>query len=145
MISVSFIQIILFVYYSFTKLIDLYPFNNVKEFSPKERFLDPVYKGLLLFIPPISFSFALGWMMFLSLVIYLFILIYEIKKWWIPYLFKPAGSWQKKYERIYKDTLTFLPPIKDNPIPNLENVIFHVFIAATFTLSLFCYISQINK
>ncbi|MFA3782445.1 hypothetical protein ABRY23_05200 [Melioribacteraceae bacterium 4301-Me] len=145
MISVSIVQIILFIYYSLTKLVDLYPFNNIREFSWKERFIDPAYKGILLFIPPFAYTFNIKLIMLASLFIYVIILIYEIKKWWIPYLFKPSENWLRKYDRIYKDTVTFLPPIKDNPIPTLEKVIFHLFVIATFALSLFCYLSQFNK
>ena len=83
MISVSIVQIILYVYYSLTKLVDLYPFNNVREYSKKERLLDPGFKGILLFIPPVAFCFASIPMMFVSLIIYFYILIIEFKKWWL--------------------------------------------------------------
>ncbi len=145
MIAVIVIQAILFLYYTFTKLVDLYPFNNVREFTPKERLFDPGYKGILLFIPPVTFILNSTWTMFVSLLIYLFLLLLEIKKWWIPYLFKSSNEWKRKYERIYRDTMTFLPPHKENPIPNLEKIIFHLLIVATFVLSLFCWISQFNK
>ena len=49
----------------------------------------------------------------------------EYLNWWKHYFFQSSQEWLKTYNRIFKETIIVLPPIKNNPVPNFEHTILH--------------------
>lgn len=119
------LQIVLLVFHQVTTLFDLYPFNNVRQYTLRERLQECSVNGLLMAIPPFGFYFGISWMMTAALFVYPALLFGEYLSWWQPYFFGASQKWQQTYNRIFRHTSTVLPPIGNNPIPNLEHCILH--------------------
>ena len=119
------LQIILVVYHQLTTLVDLYPFNNVRSYTVKERLLECLVNGVVMVVPPVGYIFGIRWMIIASLIIYPALLAGEYLNWWKHYFFQSSQEWLKTYNRIFKETIIVLPPIKNNPVPNFEHTILH--------------------
>ena len=118
-------QILLLLFHQATTLFDFYPFNNVRHYTLKERLTECCVNGLLMAAPIVGFAAQLKWLMIASLVIYPVLLIGEYLSWWHPYFFGASEGWQKVYNRLFKNTLVVLSPLKNNPVPNLEHTVLH--------------------
>lgn len=59
-----------------------------------------------------------------------------ILSWWVPYFFLSSEQHKKNFEE-YKNTHHFLPPIRDNVIPNTFHVLMHILIWTCFALSVY--------
>ncbi|WP_207492081.1 hypothetical protein [Aridibaculum aurantiacum] len=120
------LQILLFLYHQVTTLFDLFPLNNVRDYSLKERLEECLVNGLIMAIPPAGLLLNIEWMIKAALVIYPLLLLGAYLSWWRPYLFGPTPQWKEIYDRIYETTIKVLPPIRNHPIPNLEHSISHM-------------------
>jgi hypothetical protein len=118
-------QLLLVAYHQATTLFDLYPFNNVRDYSVKERLTECLINGITMIMPFIGFYFHVAWMMMAAIIIYPALLIAEYFNWWQPYLFGASEPWQKVYDRLFRSTIIVLPAVKKNPVPNLEHLILH--------------------
>ena len=131
-------QILLLLFHQATTLVDFYPFNNVRSYTLKERLVECGVNGLLLAAPAIGFATQLKWLMMASLIVYPALLVGEYLNWWHPYFFGASDGWQKVYDRLFKDTIVVLPPVKKNPVPNFEHTVLH---SLTLVATVFTYIA----
>jgi hypothetical protein len=140
MITIALIfQLGLLVFHQVTTLFDFYPFNNVRHYTFKERLIECSVNGSMMAIPMIGFAFSIGWMRVAALVIYPVLLVGEYLNWWQHYLFGPTEAWQKTYDRLFRHTITVLPPIKNHPVPNLEHTLLHSLTLLTTILTYIAY------
>src|SRR6476619_2536133 len=135
-------QLLLVVYHQATTLFDFYPFNNVRDYSVKERLTECLINGITMIMPFIGFYFHVAWMMMAAIIIYPALLIAEYFNWWKPYLFGASEPWQKVYDRLFRTTIIVLPPVKKNPVPNLEHLILH---GLTLITCIVTYISNFTQ
>ena len=128
-------------YFLLTTNINLFPFNNIKSFTLKQRLLEGAIHDTLMLYSVIALLVN-NKVMILIAVCYLgFLLIGEYLSWWQYYLFGPTEKWKTFYDKVFKDTIKILPAIKDNPIPNLEHCILHLVTLITLIVTLMYYIS----
>ena len=123
--TVIIFQLSLLIFHQATTLFNLYPFNNVKGYSLKERLVECIVNGTMMAVPLAGFYFHVQWMMVSALIIYPALLVGEYLSWWQPYFFGATEAWQKMYDRLFRNTIIVLPHIKNHPVPNLEHVILH--------------------
>ena len=86
-------QLLLVVYHQATTLFDFYPFNNVRDYTLKERLTECLINGTTMIMPFIGFYFHIDWMMMAAIIIYPALLIAEYFNWWKPYLFGASEPW----------------------------------------------------
>jgi hypothetical protein len=129
-------------YHQATTLFDLYPFNNVRDYSVKERLTECLINGITMIMPFIGFYFHVAWMMMAAIIIYPALLIAEYFNWWQPYLFGASEPWQKVYDRLFRSTIIVLPAVKKNPVPNLEHLILHGLTLITCIVTYISYFTQ---
>lgn len=135
-------QLVLLIFHQFTTLVDLYPFNNVRNHTIQERLTECIVNAIIMAVPPVGYIFNVKWMITASIFIYPVLLVGEFLNWWRHYFFKPTKEWSKTYNRIFKETIIVLPPIKNNPIPNLEHTILH---SLTFVTAVVTYIHYFSR
>ena len=135
-------QLLLVAYHLATTLFDLYPFNNVRDYSVKERLTECLINGITMIMPFIGFYFHVAWMMMAAIIIYPALLIAEYFNWWQPYLFGASEPWQKVYDRLFRSTIIVLPAVKKNPVPNLEHLILHGLTLITCIVTYISYFTQ---
>jgi hypothetical protein len=155
MFTVLFCQIVLLVFHQVTTLVDFFPFNGSRNYTPTEKLLETGVNGVLMLLPPVGFGFHIRGLMIFGVVYYFVLLVIEIIIWWVPYLKMPSGRgriiynsllacatldfekgdgltrWQATYNRLHRGTITVLPPRGDRPVPNLEHVILHTWTLVT--------------
>lgn len=129
-------------YHQITSQIDFYPFNNIRHYTRKERLLEVLVNGLFMVFPVIAMLMNNPTMIQISCWILGLIIIGEFLSWWRHYFFSPTKSWQETYDRIFKETIKVLPPIKNNPIPNLEHCILHTITVLSFITTLLYYLHK---
>jgi hypothetical protein len=135
-------QLLLVAYHQATTLFDLYPFNNVRDYTVKERLTECLINGITMIMPFIGFYFHVAWMMMAAIIIYPALLIAEYFNWWQPYLFGASKPWQKVYDRLFRSTIIVLPAVKKNPVPNLEHLILHGLTLITCIVTYISYFTQ---
>ena len=134
--AILILQILLLVYHQITTAVDLFPFNSARFYSAKEKLIECVVNAVLMSLPVIGFAFQNKYLMNFAAVYYFVLFAIELKTWWVPYIFGASDEWKDTYARLHSQTIIVLPKIKDNPIPNLEHVVLHLFtlVTAVFTL-----------
>ncbi|MEZ0073779.1 hypothetical protein [Planotetraspora sp. GP83] len=135
-------------YFVFTTLIDIFPFNNVREAKRSEKITEVAVNAPVMLLPAVllviagavqteAFAYA-------GAGLELLILLGGLALWWLPYLagvtvpWATAGtgeSWAGLHARTYAKTIIVLPARGERPRPNLEHMILHSLIltAATCT------------
>ena|SRR6478672_9097009 len=135
-------QLLLVTYHQATTLFDLYPFNNVRDYTIKERLTEGLINGTTMIMPFVGFYCHVSWMMMAAIIIYPALLIAEYFNWWKPYFFGASVPWQKVYDRLFRNTIIVLPPLKKNPVPNLEHMILHGLTLITCIVTYISYFTQ---
>ena len=135
-------QLLLLVYHQSTTVFDLYPFNNVRSYTLTERLTESLINGLTMIAPFIGFWLHIEWMRTTALIIYPALLLAEYFNWWKPYFFGASEPWQKVYDRLFRSTIIVLPPVKKNPVPNLEHLILHSLTLITCFVTYISYFTQ---
>jgi hypothetical protein len=150
-----FFQIVLLVYHQLTTHLDFFPFNGARNYSFKEKFAEGGSNFVLMILAPIGFAFHIRGLMIYGVIYYFFLFAAELIIWWVPYFTVPSGRWRGIYnfllscvtsnfekgdtlthwtaihKRLHADTITFLPPRADRPVPNLEHTILHAWTLLT--------------
>jgi hypothetical protein len=136
-------------YHQTTTLFDFYPFNNVRHYKTHERVLEAGLNGLMMALPIVALALHSQRMIGIACWVLGFLVVGEFLSWWPHYFWdtsKSLGKWGAKWKEVYarthRHTITFLPPIKDHPIPNLEHCILHVMTMATFVVTLTYYLNS---
>jgi hypothetical protein len=131
-------------YFLLITLVDLHPFNNVRDAKRSEQIVEVAVNAPIMALPAILLGLAatiaspvLG---YLAGGLELLIAIGGLLLWWMPYLigvtapWATAGTgvtWSDLHARTYAHTLIVLPRIGNRPRPNLEHMILHaLFLAA---------------
>jgi hypothetical protein len=91
MFTVLFCQIVLLVFHQVTTLVDFFPFNGSRNYTPTEKLLETGVNGVLMLLPPVGFGFHIRGLMIFGVVYYFVLLVIEIIIWWVPYLKMPSG------------------------------------------------------
>jgi hypothetical protein len=130
-------------YFLVTTLVDLYPFNNVRDAKRSEQIAEVSVNAPIMALPAVALGlaavFSLPALGYVAGAVELLIALGGLTLWWMPYLigvtapWATAGtgtSWAELHARTYAQTLIVLPRIGDRPRPNLEHMILHVLILA---------------
>ncbi len=128
-----------FMYHQLMLHFDFYPFNNIQAISFKRRMTESLLGGVLVLFPLIALRLENHLLIEISIIVQVIILIHEFITWWIPYLTSASEEWQARYLEVFQETLKVLPPIRDNPIPNLEHCILHLLTLLSFISTIFYY------
>ncbi|WP_121353881.1 hypothetical protein [Flavisolibacter nicotianae] len=132
-------QGVLLLFHQVTTLFDFYPFNNVRQYTLKERLAECCVNGIIMAFPLAGFCLQIDWMTVTSLVIYPVLLLGEYLNWWRHYFFGPTEEWQQTYDRLFRHTIIVLPRIKDHPVPNLEHTLLHSLTLLTAIVTYIAY------
>ncbi len=130
-------QILLFLYFEVTTLVNLYPWNDLSKYSTKEKFIEATVNGIIIILCIGLFITQIKWLMIISVVFWFVFLFMQLLNWWMPYLTgKYLNQFPKTlYETHFKNTLKLLPPIKDHIIPDLQHNVLQIISLITFILS----------
>jgi len=135
-----FFQLLLFTYHQITTLVNLYPFNDVERYPLRYRLIESISNGIFMILPPVGSIFQIDWIMNkFTPIFYLILLVGMFFSWWTGYLIGPRAHWQQAYSRFYGRTIKILPPIRNNPIPDLNHCILHLIALITTILTLVTY------
>jgi hypothetical protein len=156
-------QLLLLAYHQITTLIDLYPFNGVRNHSGRERWIEAGVNAILMTLPPIGFVLGIHSLMLFGAIYYFVLFSIEIVIWWIPYFTVPSGIWRSVYNRLlslatsnfekgdtlvnwaamhsrlHRGTITPLKPSRGPIVPNLEHIILHGWTLVTAATTLVTY------
>ena len=150
-------------YHQITTLVDLYPFNGVRNSLRCERFVEAGVNALLMSLAPVGFILGVKSLMLYGVVYYFVLFLFELIIWWIPYFAVPKGRWLATYNlalkvattdfakkdaladwaarhiRVHRGTLTALRSGRGPILPNLEHTILHCWTAITALVTLQAY------
>lgn len=125
-------------YFAVTTLIDLYPLNNVRAASRRERTIEVAVNGPIMLAPAVLLVVGRGTGLavlgYLGGVIEALVVVGGLALWWLPYLVGrtvpwatagTGGSWSELHARTYAHTLIVLPPLRGRPRPNVEHLLLH--------------------
>lgn len=132
------LQMLLFVYFEATTLINLFPWNDLSKYSSKEKLLEATVNGIVIIIGVAMFVSKIKVFMVISVVFWFVFLFMQLLTWWMPYL---TGKHLKQFPRELYDThfqrtLKILPPIKDHIIPDAQHNVLQILTLITFIASL---------
>jgi hypothetical protein len=116
-------QIALLLYHQVTTLFDLFPFNGIRFYSRRERFIEAAANFVPMALAATGFIWHLSGLMKFGVIYYFILFAVECATWWAPYFLGPSQKWQEAYNRIHRQTITVIPRRGDNPAPNLEHMI----------------------
>jgi hypothetical protein len=136
-------QILLFIYFEGTTLVQLYPWNDLSKYSNQEKIIEATVNGIIIIFCMGLFITQIKWLMIISVIFWFVFLFMQILTWWMPYL---TGKHLKQfpktlYETHFKNTLKLLPPIKDHIIPDVQHNVLQIISLITFILSAFVLIT----
>ncbi|RST72475.1 hypothetical protein D4T97_015545 [Siminovitchia acidinfaciens] len=131
------LQILLLLYFEVTTLVPLYPWNDLSKYSPKEKYTEATVNGLIMIIIIGLFITKIKWLMIISVVFWFIFLLMQLLTWWMPYLTgKHLKQFPKSlYESHFKNTVKFLPPIKDHIIPDAQHNVLQIITLLTLLIS----------
>jgi hypothetical protein len=156
-------QLVLLVYHQLTTLVDLYPFNGVRNYTVTERYIEAGVNAFLMSLPILGFSLGITGLMWFGVIYYPLLFVMELTIWWVPYLCEPRGTmrrtynlllavatsnfasrdalndWQIVYRRIYPGTISILPLKEGRIVPNLEHTLLHLWTLITALLTFFAF------
>jgi hypothetical protein len=135
------INIIHLAYHQITTNVDLFPFNNIRHYTTKQRLMEVGINGVIMMFPVVALSLQNKKMIEISCWVLGVTLVMEFMAWWRHYLFGPTQEWKTNYNKIFAPTIKVLPPIKENPIPNLEHCILHTITLIAFIVTLKYYLT----
>jgi hypothetical protein len=126
-------------YHQLTTNVDLFPFNNIRNYTIRQRIAEVSVNLITMGFPVVAILLKNHTLTGVACWFLGFLLCGEYLSWWKAYLFGATDKWKNIYNKIHKDTIILLPPIKDNPIPNLEHCILHFLTLLTFIFTIFYY------
>ncbi|AEV83531.1 hypothetical protein ACWT_2910 [Actinoplanes sp. SE50] len=125
-------------YHAVMTLVDLFPFNNVRDAKRAERVREVATNAPVMALPAVLLALGsasgLPILGCLGGVVELLAVLGGLLLWWSPYLagvtmpWATAGtgvSWADLHARTYARTIMVLPRIGGRPRPNLEHILLH--------------------
>ncbi|GAC1369416.1 MAG: hypothetical protein NVS2B12_27880 [Ktedonobacteraceae bacterium] len=103
--------------------INLFPWNNVSALPLQEKLLNSLVNYMPLLFVSVAFLKRDHGLMLGALIIVLLYVILHVVSRWLPYFFGASEAQRREHQRLFGKTITILPPIKNNPIPNVEHMI----------------------
>ena len=158
------VQVALLAYHQITTWVDLHPFNGVRNYTSKERWIEAGVNALLMGLPIVGFGFHVRSLMRFGVVYYPVLFAMELIIWWIPYVMEPRGrvrsaynlllsiatsnfgtsdaltDWLATYRRIHSGTVIILPKREGRIVPNLEHTILHIWTAITAIVTIVTFV-----
>jgi len=131
------LQILLFIYFEVTTLVDLYPWNDLRKYPLQEKLLEATVNGLIILIAIALFVTNIKWLMIVSIIIWLVHFIMQLLTWWMPYL---TGKHLKQFSRTlydtyFRETIKILSPIKNHIIPDAQHNVLQLLSLVTLVVS----------
>lgn len=131
------LQILLFIYFEITTLVNLYPWNDLSKYSFRERMIEATTNGIVIILGLGLFFTKIKGLMILSVIIWFVFLFMQLLTWWIPYL---TGRHLKQFSRAlydthFQETFKLLPPIKNHIVPDAQHNVLQIITLATFIAS----------
>lgn len=138
-----FSQILVFLYFEVTTLVNIYPWNDLSKYSKQEKIIEATVNGFIIILCLGLFITQIKWLMIISVVFWFVFLLMQLLTWWMPYLTgKHLKQFSKaQYETHFKNTLKLLPPIKDHIIPDAQHNVLQIISLITFFVSAFALFS----
>jgi len=127
------------VYHQVTSNFDFFPFNNIRNYTARQRIAEVSVNFITMGFPVAAIALKNHTFTGVACWFLGFLLCGEYLSWWKAYLFGASDKWKNIYTTIHKDTIRFLPAIKDNPVPNLEHCILHLLTLFTFIFTILYY------
>lgn len=137
------IQIIHLLYHQITTNFDFFPFNNIKNYTHKQRIIESFVNAITMGFPVVATLLNNKNLIATSVIVLGITLLIEFFTWWYPYFWGAGMWWQEIYNKIHKHTIIMLPAIKNNPVPNLEHCILHTLTLITFVITLIYFMRMI--
>jgi uncharacterized membrane protein len=136
-------QIATLLFHQTTTNLDLYPFNNVRGYSRRERLLESAVNGVVMLLPIGLLLVDRTATVVASAVVLTVLFCLELAMWWLPYatgravpaLTQGDEPWSVVHERLFAETVTVLPQVRDHPTPNLEHTVLHAMTAVAALLT----------
>ncbi len=132
------------IYHQVTTRIDLFPFNNVREYTRKEQLTEAAIHFFSMGFPVLALLCDCKIMALVAAVELGLMFAGEIYTWWTAYFFGARfalqSNWQELHQRIFSKTIIMLPARGKNPVPNLEHCILHILTLLSGVACLLYYI-----
>jgi len=127
------LQLLTLAFHQLTTHLDLYPFNNVRHYTRRERVTEAAVNGAVMLLPPLLLLIGHPVTATIAAALLSLLFVMELLMWWLPYatgasvpaLTQGDEPWPVLHERIFGPTVTVLPRIGDHPTPNLEHTLLH--------------------
>lgn len=131
------LQVILLFYFEMITLVNLYPWNDLSNYTKKEKWMEALINGFVIFMSLCLYLTHIKILMFIAVVCYFVFFIMQLLVWWLPYL---TGIHLKQfpknlYDLHFRKTFKILPPIKDNIIPDAQHNVLQLITMATLLVS----------
>jgi hypothetical protein len=130
-------------FHQVTTNLDLYPFNNIRGYTRRERALEAAVNGVIMLLPIGLLLIDVPATAIASAVVLTLLFALELAMWWLPYatgqtistLTQGDEPWSVVHGRLFSQTVTVLPQVRDHPTPNLEHTLLHALtgVAAALT------------
>jgi hypothetical protein len=127
---------------AFLLLHDWVPLGRLNDVSAVRRTTTPLQRVVGLLVPgiPVLIAFILslkffgsaypGWMTWWLRATYGFLLLGELEAWWIPYAFGTSAERVARYQAMFGQTHSFLPP-RHGIVVNTLHIVLHASTVAT--------------
>lgn len=130
------------IYHQLTTNVDFFPFNNIRNYTAKQRIAEASVNFITMGFPIVAIAIKNHILTGIACWFLGFLLCGEYLSWWKGYFFGASQKWKSIYSKIHAPTIKILPPIKDNPVPNLEHCILHSLSLLTFIFTLIYYFNH---
>ena len=127
------LQLTTLAFHQVTTNVDLYPFNNIRHYTRRERLTESAVNGAVMLLPVVLLLTGNLAATVVAAVLLSLLFLMELLMWWLPYatgrsvpaLTQGDEPWPALHQRIFAPTVTVVPPIGSNPRPNLEHTLLH--------------------
>jgi hypothetical protein len=127
------LQLATLAFHQLTTHVDLFPFNNVRHYSRRERLVEAGVNGLVMAVPVALLLVDGAGTVLVSASLFSLLFAMELLMWWPPYvtgvsvpaLVQGDEPWPALHARVFGPTVTVVPRISDHPRPNLEHTLLH--------------------
>jgi len=131
------LSLLLLAYHQVTTTVQLFPWNNVKQYSRKELLAEAGTNGLLMGCGALCLLMGnTGFFHYYPLIYYPFLLCGEFFQWWLPYFSKrfAKSSINFDYERLFGHTTKIIPHKPGERTPDANHTVLHLITAIMVTL-----------
>jgi hypothetical protein len=73
------------------------------------------------------------WLVTRLWVTYILLFLGQLRAWWVPYLVKAEPARAQRYQQMFGNTHSFLPP-RNGMVPNTAHILLHLATAATLVV-----------